>query len=407
MAQSSVVDRRMISWANSGGLWLTGRREGPPLGPSAQLLELLDHLGARLGIDVWPLVGERAAVAGLARNGSTSCGGATRLLPAADGWIALALARDDDVAGLPAWLEADVDPARDTWTVVGQIVEARSAAVLDERAALLGLPAARVGRLDTPDREAPTVFGLPAGGTTFGPARAGGPRSQDGALVVDLSALWAGPLATELLAEAGARVVKVESLRRPDGARNGPPDFYDLLNGRKSSVALDLARPDDVDRLRHLLARADVVVEGSRPRAMEQLGIHPGELLADDDGPTVWVSITGYGRRAGWRDRVAFGDVAAAAGGLLAHDDAGPCFLADAIADPLAGLVAAAATVDALASGRRWLLDVALAGVAAGAAGEPLDPGTVVAAPPRARPVRRRARPLGADTEAVLAALAS
>ena len=54
-----------------------------------------------------------------------------------------------------------------------------------------------------------------------------------GLIVVDLSALWAGPLCGDLLARAGATVVKVESTQRPDGARRGPAEFFDLLNGRK------------------------------------------------------------------------------------------------------------------------------------------------------------------------------
>ena len=65
------------------------------------------------------------------------------------------------------------------------------------------------------------------------------------------------------------------------------------------------------------------------------------------------------------RERVAFGDDAAAAGGLVAHDDEGPCFVADAVADPLTGVAAAAAAVAALEVGGGWLLDVAMSRVAA------------------------------------------
>ena len=84
-----------------------------------------------------------------------------------------------------------------------------------------------------------------------------------------------------------------------------------------------------------------------------------------------------------------------------------PCFLADAVTDPLAGLVAAAAVLEALAAGGRWLLDVALAPLAAAASGPALDVAGVAAQPPRARRVVRPARPLGSDTATVLDGLPS
>ena len=84
-------------------------------------------------------------------------------------------------------------------------------------------------------------------------------------------------------------------------------------------------------------------------------------------------------------------------------DDDGPCFCADAIADPATGLVAATAVTEVLSVGGRWTVDVALAAVAASLAGPKLsaDP-TRDVAPPRARPRAGVARPLGADTDTVL-----
>jgi crotonobetainyl-CoA:carnitine CoA-transferase CaiB-like acyl-CoA transferase len=162
-----------------------------------------------------------------------------------------------------------------------------------------------------------------------------------------------------------------------------------------------------VARLRGLLQAADVVIEGSRPRALRQWGVDAKALLADGDGPRVWVSITGYGREGPAGERVAFGDDAAAAGGLLGRDAAGPCFLADAVADPLTGIAAASAVTTALAEGGSWLLDAALAKVAASVA-DPQPTSRSVTGPvvrPRARLVPGPARPLGADTAAVLAEL--
>ena len=145
-------------------------------------------------------------------------------------------------------------------------------------------------------------------------------------VVVDLSALWAGPLCGDLLARAGATVVKVESTQRPDGARRGPREFFDLLNGHKRSVALDLQSHDGVRVLHDLVRRADVVIEASRPRALAQLGVD-GPDLVRAGGPRVWVSITGYGRSGDAANRVAFGDDAAAAGGLVVWRDGRPAVL--------------------------------------------------------------------------------
>jgi len=330
---------------------------------------------------------------GLWRRGQTSCGGNCRLLPAAGGGhLAVNLPRDEDREAVPAWLELDHVPASEpaSWAAVAREVARRDPDELLGRAALLGLPVARVG--EAAGRRALHRIAL-------GPAPA---LPLDGALVVDLSALWAGPLCGSLLAGAGATVVKVESTSRPDGARRGPAAFFDLLNGAKHSVALDFGHADGRRALQHLVRRADLVIEASRPRALEQLGISAADCVRQG-GPQVWVSITGHGRGAKDADRVAFGDDAAAAGGLVAHHDGQPYFCADAVADPLSGLTAAGACVDALAGGGRWLIDVSMAGVAAGVAGPtlPVAPGTVPA-PPRARPAPGPAPALGADTAQVL-----
>jgi len=353
-------------------MWLTGRPDGPTLGVPARLVRELDGLGRRFDVDGVALLGERAALARLERHGDVSCGGATRLLPATDGWVAVSLTREDDFALLEAWLDITGD---DPWVEVAQAVGTRRADDVTETAAELGLAVSRLGE----------ATGLPA----IIPTRLGdAPPTRDvrALRVVDLSSLWAGPLCGQLLADAGMEVVKVESTRRPDGARRGPKAFFDLMNVAKRLVSLDLTTRDGTSALRELLLSADVVIEASRPRALRQMGIDLHEIAATGD-TKVWVSITGFGRA---HNRVAFGDDAAVAGGLVASDARGPVFCADAVADPATGLTAAAAVTDHLASGGRWLLDVSLAGVAAGLAGD-WDPVTVevTAAPPRARAPRR------------------
>jgi crotonobetainyl-CoA:carnitine CoA-transferase CaiB-like acyl-CoA transferase len=414
-----------IDWARSGAMALTGAADGPPRlapGPlatsargAADAIALLAGDRWRTVVDGPALLGERAAIFGLYRQGTTSPGGTCRLLRAADRWIAVNLARPEDVSLLPAWLGEG--PLSDPWRFVETRVALRPADEVVARARLLGLPAAVAA---DPPAVAPPWCRVAARGT---PA----PRRKERApFVVDLSSLWAGPLCAQLLGLAGARVAKVESTRRPDGARSGPPAFFDLMNGGKASVALDFGSKTGREQLRRLMERADIVVESTRPRALAQLGIDAAALVEATPGLT-WVSITGYGRSepgAGW---VAFGDDAGAAAGLAVATgpaEGPPLFCGDAIADPLTGLHAAVAALASWNDGGGQLLDVALCDVAAHAlafdtaadearvrrvrsAGEAWE---VVAgneraavAAPRARPARRAARPLGADTAAVLA----
>ncbi|HET6663649.1 MAG TPA: CoA transferase [Acidimicrobiales bacterium] len=411
-------DRRALAeWAASGAMAITGRADGPPLGPPDRLVPGLRHLGdvvaarsAWLGrevrLDPVAVLGERAAVGGLRRLGRTSCGGTTRLVRAADGWLAVALPRPEDRELLPAWLGIDVSD--DPWATVAAEVARQPAREAAERAWLLGLPVSDLADEPiAPPPAAPPLAPLPVRATPI-PGPIPDPRPLAQMTAIDLTSLWAGPLCGHLLGIAGARVVKVESTARPDGSRHGPTDFFDLVNGGKKGVALDLAGDQGWDVLRRLLARADVVIEGSRPRVLEQHGIVAADLVAAG-GPRVWVSITGHGRTEPGRDRVAFGDDAAVAGGLVVADETGPCFCADAVADPVAGLAAAAACLDALAVAGRWLLDVPMAGVAASLAGPTLVPeaGTgpndaLDVAPPRGRPVTSPGPLLGEHTGEVL-----
>lgn len=389
-------------WAGSGALALTGPPDGHPLGPPRGFVPGLDALTASLAersaatgtlveLDGLDVLTERAALLGLQRGGRISCGGATRLLATVDGWIAVALARDDDLDLIPAWL--DTDPVDDDpWGVVGDAVRERGAGEVVETGAELGLAVARLA--DPPPAEHSVVT------ERVGEARP--LASLDGLVVVDLSSLWAGPLATSILADAGAAVVKVESTRRPDGARAGAAPFFDLCNAGKRSVALDFADEADRERLRALVRRADVVVEASRPRALGQLGLDARTTVRGHD-PRIWLSITGHGRAPAAAHRVGFGDDAAVAGGLVAWGADGPCFCLDAVADPLTGLTAADTVLGLLAAGGRWIVDAALARVAASFAGPTVPvPGDLEAVPPSATRRRGQAPPFGADTDAVL-----
>ncbi len=389
------------AWLGAGLAGLTGRADGPALLPSAATVEAIVALVGAAPVDEpLLLLGERAALAGRTRAGSTGCGGSARLVFAADGWVAVNLARPEDIELLPAWLGLGADPD-DPWAAVADAVRERPTGDLVPRAADLGLPVSALG--ETSDRRTDGTDGR--GGIVRTRVGERLPRAEP-PLVVDLSSLWAGPLCSHLLGLRGARVVKVESTRRPDGGRQDETGFFDLLNHGKASVALDLPSTSGLARLRSLLRGADVVIEGSRPRALRGWGIDAETYLAMDDGPRVWLSVTGHGRTGTAAERVGFGDDAAVAGGLVVRDHDGPCFLADAVADPLTGIAAAQAVEEALAESGTWLLDAALARVAASVARPgPAVPLSEPFPPPRARPIPGTARPLGADTDAVLAGI--
>lgn len=428
-AQSSAGDADLLlgvedgprhpaeDWAASGGLWLTGRSEGPPLHPvgapasaARGALLALAEVARLAGLDPrrlpsHELLGERAAIAGFSRQGPRSVGGAFELLPAADGWVGVNLARQSDLDLVPALTEGAVASGSSDEVQRGLAgwLASTTVAEVGVRARLLGMPLVVVpSNPRSMDDQLEARWGT--GDVGVARLRRGGRRQTSGTppTVVDLSALWAGPLVGHLLRLMGARVVKVEGQRRPDGARRGPTGFFDLLHAGKEAVALDLATSSGRSALQRLVRTADVVVDASRPRAMAQLGV---DVEATVDAGTSWVSITGYGRTGPWSDQPAFGDDAAAAAGLLAWDSDGPVPAGDAIADPLAGLHAAVGAVAALSGDHAWLVDVAMRDVALVAARLPVPPG----APPRDS-VRPRARQaggvgpaLGQDTDRVLA----
>jgi hypothetical protein len=410
-------------WAESGAMALTGPAEGPPaLAPGAPASALAGALAdferltrirtgaVALELPGTGLLGERAALAGLSRRAPRSVGGAFRALRAADGWLGLSLARPGDIALLPALTSTELKG--DPWQALSAWLADRELRPVVERARLLGLPAAPIPAAPVAIRRPPVL------------CSPGGPRepSLPGApLVVDLTSLWAGPLCAHLLGLAGARVVKVESRARPDGARAGTPAFFDLLHAGHLSVALDFGAPDDLAALRRLLARADVVLEASRPRALRQLGLDAEEYMA---GGTIWASLTAYGRTGADAQRIGYGDDVAAAAGLVAYCGDVPYPVGDAIADPLAGAHAAAAIAAALLSPRGQLLDISMYDVAVAAASASVPasrpeviatgPGTwavrttsglVPVSPPRARQPRSVAAFLGRDTREVLAGL--
>ena len=123
----------------------------------------------------------------------------------------------------------------------------------------------------------------------------------EGIRVLDFSTLLPGPMATLVLAEAGAQVIKIERPGRGDEMRSYVPKFGDdsvnfaLLNRGKRSLAIDLKEPDVLDRLRTLIESADIVVEQFRPGVMDRLGLGYEALSLINDR-IIYCAITGYGQ---------------------------------------------------------------------------------------------------------------
>ena len=357
---------------------LTGSPAGPLLVPPGRAATLAQEITTRcaLPVDGARLLAERAAFTGHRRRGLVSVGGSCRILPTNDGWAAVSCARPDDPLLLGAMIEAETPGDGDPWPAVAAWLCTHSGDELVERATLLGVAAGPI-RPPAPPR-------LP---------RPGHRRPVDGLLVVDFSALWAGPLCAHLLGLAGANVVKVETPWRPDGARGGDPEFYRLLHAGHRSVVLDPDTPGGRTALSRLVDAADIVIEASRPRALARFGLDAQSVVA---AGTTWVSITAYGRNS---DRVGFGDDIAAANGLVTTGT--PYFCGDAIADPLTGLVAAELALCAPPHG--VLYDVAMADVVASTL-DPALPGSVArtVAEPSRRTVPGTAPTSGEHTGEVL-----
>lgn len=306
------------------------------------------------------LLGERAALNHFRVPGQISAGGGCRLYHTQNGWLAMSLTRPDDRELLPALFgDAALDPEDDE-AIVARMA-AGDARELVTRGAELGLAIAHEHeKLPSPPWEI-TCYGKARKLTAARPPR-----------VIDLSALWAGPLASHLLQLAGSTVIKVESSFRPDAMRTGDPAFFDLLNRDKSCISLNLKESEGRNALIALVREADIVLDASRPRALLQLGIDADGLVAELPG-LVWISITGHGIRETTANRIGFGDDCGVAGGLTAALRAASgatSFVGDAIADPLTGITAARLAWTQWASGQGARTILSMSGVVATAVAE-------------------------------------
>jgi CoA:oxalate CoA-transferase len=193
-----------------------------------------------------------------------------------------------------------------------------------------------------------------------------------GLFVLDLSRVLAGPYCTLVLADLGARVVKVEAPGRGDDARQigpfvgGVSAYFLSLNRGKESIALDLRAEGDRAIFGALLARADVLVENFRPGVMERLGLGFAALHARFPRLVV-ASTSGFGQTGPYARRPAYDVVVQGMGGIMSltgHPGGPPTRVGTSTGDITAGLFSAigvlAALVERARTGQGRHVDVAM-----------------------------------------------
>ena len=195
----------------------------------------------------------------------------------------------------------------------------------------------------------------------------------DGLLVVDLTRVLSGPYCTMLLADMGARVIKIEQPGKGDDTRAwGPPfqggesAYFLSINRNKESLALDIKQPRGREFLERLLGRADVLVENFRPGTMERLGLGHA-AIAPRFPRLVYCSISGFGQSGPRREQPGYDAVMQAEGGLMSitgEADGPPYRLGVAISDIVTGMFAAQGITLALLArertGQGQLVDISM-----------------------------------------------
>jgi crotonobetainyl-CoA:carnitine CoA-transferase CaiB-like acyl-CoA transferase len=422
------------------------RHGGPGEHVDFSLLEVMNVAGSNY-VDLLASLAGRPPVTGSVQSVETPS-----IEPTADGWVGfctnsaqqfsdflLLIGRPDLREDRDLFLVANRMARFDEWNAVVHAYTSRhTTAEIVENASLLRIPVAPVcngdtvrsheqieargaiakdptgsfeqpvapykidGRRPPPPRPAPRL-GEHAGRIRPRPGRAGAGAAAyaaagaaayarglplAGLRVLDLTAWWAGPSATHMLATLGADVIHVESTKRPDGMRSTGgvfkgrferwweySFFFLAANSNKRGIALDLTRPEGLDVARRLVARCDAVVENFTPRVLENFGLDWDAIQAID-AKTILVRMPAFGLSGPWRDNTGFAQTMEQLTGmawLTGHRDdqpriqRGPC-------DPLAGMHAAFALLVALAererTGRGCLVEATMVEGALNAAAE-------------------------------------
>lgn len=201
-----------------------------------------------------------------------------------------------------------------------------------------------------------------------------GPLS--GILVIDLTRVLAGPYCTLMLAELGARVIKVEPPAGDDARRFGPfvksksgktkSGYFMAINRGKQSIALDLKKDEDRAIFEKLLSRADVLVENFRGGTMEKLG-YGFDVLKEKYPTLIYAAVSGFGHTGPYAGRPAYDMVVQAMGGIMSltgHAGAPPVRVGTSVGDITAGLFAtigiASALYERTKTGRGVKVDVGM-----------------------------------------------
>lgn len=184
----------------------------------------------------------------------------------------------------------------------------------------------------------------------------------DGLRILDLSMFFAGPVAAQIAADAGAEVIKVESVQRIDGWRGSASmwdghvlpwessPYFNWVNRSKRGITLNLTDPRGADILKELVQKSDVLIENYTPRVMQKFGLSYA-TLRELNPRLIMLSLSGFGADVAWRDYVAFGMSTEQMSGiahLTGYEDDAPLFTGMTGGDIFAGVMGANALFAAL-----------------------------------------------------------
>ncbi|HXA33331.1 MAG TPA: CoA transferase [Acidimicrobiales bacterium] len=224
----------------------------------------------------------------------------------------------------------------------------------------------------------------PEGQAATGPA-----RPLAGLRVIDFTAFWAGPMATQFLGAMGADVVKIESVQRPDAMRynsvSTPEDplwyekspIFHGANVGKRSVAIDLGDPRGKELVLRLISTADVVIENFNPRVLDRFGLDY-ENLRKLNPLLVMVRMPAFGLDGPWRDRGGFAQTMEQVSGMgsVTGKEDGPPLIPSGPCDVFAGTHAVVGLLAALhqrdRTGQGQMVEVPMVEVALNVAAEPV-----------------------------------
>jgi crotonobetainyl-CoA:carnitine CoA-transferase CaiB-like acyl-CoA transferase len=184
----------------------------------------------------------------------------------------------------------------------------------------------------------------------------------DGIKVLDLSRVLAGPYASQILADHGAEVWKVELPRTGDDTRafgppfqNGESSYFMSVNRNKRSITVNMKKPEGLEIVRELAKKADVLLENFRPGALAKLGLDWETVHALNPG-LVYCSVSGFGQTGPWASKPGYDLAVQGLGGIMSltgNPDGQPMKVGTSIADLISGIYAAQGILLALVARQR------------------------------------------------------